>query len=320
MREYYLLAAGLLAGLGIPAAALAQMSIMLPETSKFLRNVTQSSPTVIDENDINHLEISVPELATSRLPRSLPNFSSPPSHLRLISGSQLYNQRFAALKTGQIYTRLDGDSSQLPRDSSKKRHLTYEDWKYLLALEAKAISRGQGKNYLGILVGDSLSMWFPREKLPTGKFWLNQGISGDTSDGIYRRLRAFSSTRPHVIYIMAGINDLRKGESDGEILRNHRRIIRRLRQNHPNTQIIVQSILPTRLPAIPNSRIVEINRQLALIAKAENAKYLNIYNWFTDFEGNLRVELTTDGLHLSEDGYDVWRSALEYTELAQSEN
>ncbi|WP_414528147.1 SGNH/GDSL hydrolase family protein [Nodularia chucula] len=307
MREYYLLTVGLLTGLAIPAAALAQISIILPETSKFLRNFTQGSQVTVDENYVNNFEISLPE--------SLPSFTPPPSHFRLISGNQLYHHRFAALKTGQIYTRMNSDSAQLMRDAAKKPHLTYEDWKNLLALEARAISRGQGTNYLGILVGDSLSMWFPKEKLPGGKLWLNQGISGDTSGGVYRRLRAFSSTRPHVIYIMAGINDLRRGESDEEILRNHRRIVRRLRQNHPQSQIIVQSILPTRLPAIPNSRIVKINRQLAAIAEAENAKYLNIYDWFTDFQGNLRLELTTDGLHLSEDGYDVWRSALQHTEL-----
>jgi lysophospholipase L1-like esterase len=312
MRESYLWAAGLLTGLAIPAAALPQMSIILPETSQFLGNLPQNSQITVDENYISHIDIALPELTKPELPEPLVNFNSLPSPVRLVSGNQLYHQRFAALQTGQIYTRMQSDTVQILRDSAQKRHLTYEDWKHLLALEAKAISKGQGNNALGILLGDSLSMWFPREKLPHGKFWLNQGISGDTSGGIYRRLRAFSSTRPDVIYIMAGINDLRRGESDQEILRNHRRIIRKLRQNHPHSQIIVQSILPTRLESIPNSRIVQLNKQLALIAEAENAEYLHIYDWFTDFQGNLRSELTTDGLHLSEDGYDVWRAALQH--------
>jgi lysophospholipase L1-like esterase len=207
-------------------------------------------------------------------------------------------------------------------ESIKKRQLTYDDWKSLLALEARAIALGQGTNHLSILIGDSLSMWFPREKLPAGKLWLNQGISGDTSSGVLKRLKAFSATRPDVIYIMAGINDLRKGDSDDAILRNYRRIVRRLRQAHPQTQIIVQSILPTRLPKLSNSRIRHINTQLTLIAKQEGANYLNIYSWFTDIEGNLRPELTTDGLHLSQEGYDVWRSALQQIEyrLTQREN
>jgi lysophospholipase L1-like esterase len=172
------------------------------------------------------------------------------------------------------------------------------------------------------LVGDSLSMWFPRESLPVGKLWLNQGISGDTSGGVFRRLSAFANTRPEAIYVMVGINDLRKGASDTVILQNYQRILKRLRQTHPGTRIIVQSILPVRWKSIPNSRIRKLNGQIANMAKKAGANYLNIHNWFTDGEGNLRTDLTTDGLHLSAQGYEVWRSALQKIEfrLAQRQS
>jgi lysophospholipase L1-like esterase len=157
-------------------------------------------------------------------------------------------------------------------------------------------------------------MWFPKEKLPVGKLWLNQGISGDSSTGVLRRLSAFSTTRPEVIYVMIGINDLLKGDSDQTILLNHRRIIRSLRQTHPKSQIMVQSILPVNRAQVPNRRIRHINAQIALIARQEGANYLNIHNWFTDFDGNLRSDLTTDGVHLSPTGYAVWQAALQQIE------
>ncbi|MBD2243161.1 SGNH/GDSL hydrolase family protein [Nostoc sp. FACHB-888] len=354
MRDPYLLAAGLLTGLAIPASALPHLSIVLPENSRFLWDLKQGSQTIVSrqiipsvdlslpelssqafqplkssqpsgEKNINSVDISLPEVSSQVLPtqtESSLNPSPQPAGLSLTSGNQLYYQRLAALKTGQIYTRVNSDNLQSLWESIRKRQLTYDDWKSLLALEARAIAQGQGANHLSILIGDSLSMWFPREKLPAGKLWLNQGISGDTSSGVLKRLKAFSATRPDVIYVMAGINDLRKGDSDDAILRNYRRIVRRLRQAHPQTQIIVQSILPTRLPKLSNSRIRQINTQLTLIAKQEGANYLNIYSWFTDMEGNLRPELTTDGLHLSQEGYDVWRSALQQIEyrLTQREN
>ncbi|MEH1873901.1 SGNH/GDSL hydrolase family protein [Nostoc sp.] len=343
MRDSYLLAAGLLTVLAIPALTLPHLSIVLPENSRSLWDLKQRSPAIVSTKIINSVDISLPELrgqafqplkslqltAGEKNIKSLPEVSSQglpaptesslnpspqASGLSLTSGNQLYYQRLAALKTGQIYTRVDSDNLQSLWESIKKRQLTYDDWKTLLALEARAIAQGQGANHLSILVGDSLSMWFPREKLPTGKLWLNQGISGDTSSGVLKRLGAFSATRPDVIYVMAGINDLRKGASDDTILRNYRRIIRRLRQTHPKAQIIVESILPTRLAKLSNSRIRHINTQLTQIAKQEGANYLNIYSWFTDMEGNLRPELTTDGLHLSQEGYDVWRSALQQIE------
>jgi lysophospholipase L1-like esterase len=351
MREPYLLAVSLLTGLVIPASALPQMSSILPQNSRFLWDLQQgskskvgekiipsadislpefsggastvlvSSQSKVSEKNIPSVDISLPKLSNQALlslRKSLLNPSSPEVNRTLVSGNQLYYQRLASLKTGQIYTRTD-DNLQSLWESAKNHQLTYEDWKNLLALEAKAIASGQGKNRLSILVGDSLSMWFPREKLPTGKLWLNQGISGDTTIGVSRRLSAFSATHPEVIYLMVGINDLLKGASDESILRNHRRIIRRLHQIHPKTQIIVQSILPIRRTTISNSRIRHLNTQLALIAQQEGANYLNIHDWFTDFEGNLRSDLTTDGLHLSPTGYDVWYSALQQIEFKLSQ-
>ncbi|MEH1909981.1 MAG: SGNH/GDSL hydrolase family protein [Nostoc sp.] len=355
MKDPYLLAAGLLTGLAIPASALPHLSIVLPQNSRFLWDLKQGSQAIVSTKIIKSVDLSLPELSgqvlqplkssqptvgeeniksvnlslaetsSQELPaptESLLNSSGQAASLSLTSGNQLYYQRLAALKTGQIYTRVDNDNLKSLWESIKKRQLTYDDWKSLLALEARAIAQGQGVNHLSILVGDSLSMWFPREKLPAGKLWLNQGISGDTSSGVLKRLGAFSATRPNVIYIMAGINDLRKGASDETILRNYRRIIRRLRQTHPQAEIIVESILPTRLPKVSNSRIRHINIQLTVIAKQEGANYLNIYSWFTDMEGNMRPELTTDGLHLSQEGYDVWRSALQQIEykLTQRQN
>lgn len=299
-------------------------NVSLPEFSSQPLLPAQVAQSIAGEQNPN-TDSSLPQSTQpeSLIPlNSFFNLNSQPPKEPLATGSQLYNYRLAALKIGQIYTRQDADSDKLLRDAGKKQQLTYDDWKTLLALEAKAIAQGQGKNRLSILVGDSLSMWFPKEKLPSGKLWLNQGISGDTSTGIVNRLEAFSQTRPEAIYIMAGINDLRKGADDKVILRNYRRIIRNLRQSHPKTQIFVQSILPTSLTTISNSRIRQINTRLEQIAKEEKVNYLNIHSWFANADGNLRSDLTTDGLHLSAEGYEVWRFAIQQVEfkLSQSKN
>lgn len=353
MRDSYLLAASLLTGLAIPASNLPQLSMIQLENHPELWNLKQGSLPSVGEKIIPSVEISLPEFSNplSPIKESLPptveekippsaEISSPefsnqvlsspiqssfkvdsePVDRMLVSGKQLYYQRLGALKTGQIYTRVDDDKVRSLVRSSSKHQLTYEDWKTLLALEAKAIARGQGVNHLNVLVGDSLSMWFPAQKLPSGKLWLNQAISGDTSTGVLRRLSFFSKTRPDVIYVMAGINDLRNGVSDETILRNHRRIIRTLKQSHPESLIIIQSILPTRQQKIPNTRIRNLNEQLAQIAKEQQVNYLNIHNWFTDSEGNLREDLTTDGLHLSTRGYDVWQWALQQVETKMTAN
>lgn len=225
------------------------------------------------------------------------------------SGSQLYYQRLAALQAGRLYTRLPLDSFQAAW-AGATRQPTYEDWRWLMVREATVVARGQGDNRLGVLVGDSLSLWFPSDRLPSYQLWLNQGLSGDTTDGILRRLPDFANTRPDVIYVMAGVNDLKHGRSDNEILWNLRQIIHRLQQNHPQANIIVQSILPTRSDRIPGERISWLNQQLAAIVGQAGATYLDVYSYMADEAGYMRPEMTTDGIHLSPQGYATWQTAI----------
>lgn len=216
-------------------------------------------------------------------------------------------------------------SSPLPFDAAStqlgERHqLTYEQWLDQLRQEAQVAADQQPEN-LTVLLGDSISLWFPKQLLPPERFWLNQGISGETSDGLLKRLNLFEQTQPDTIFVMIGINDLLRGTSEEMILDNQRQIIRQLDTAHPQAQIVVQSILPhaedatwegrDRLLTISNSRIQDFNKQLETLARQEGVYYLDLYPLFANPDGNLRPELSTDGLHLSPLGYQTWSIALQ---------
>lgn len=175
---------------------------------------------------------------------------------------------------------------------------------------------------LAVLAGDSLSQAFPRRLLPDRFVWLNQGISGETSQGLLDRLDRFDAVRAEAIFVAIGINDALRGISDDTILENHRQIIRHLRRNHPRARIVIQSLLPhraeaaiwegrNRLRRAPNARIRAINVRLAQLARSEGAIFLNLQPMFVDATGKLAADLTTDGLHLSDNGYRVWRAAID---------
>ncbi|WP_421656870.1 SGNH/GDSL hydrolase family protein [Leptothermofonsia sp. ETS-13] len=220
-------------------------------------------------------------------------------------------------------------------DLGPRHQLTYKQWVDLLQREAR-VAADQRPKRLTILAGDSLSLWFPQELLPVGFTWLNQGISGETSYGLLRRLKLFDATHPDTIFIMIGINDLIRGVREETLLANQREIVRHLKVAHPHAQIVVQSILPhggtllldeqyrravqrnqqpppwvDRLYLIPNHYIRELNKHLAAIARQEKVEYLDLHTHFTNEKGDMRPDLTTDGLHLSSQGYKVWRSQLE---------
>ena len=199
--------------------------------------------------------------------------------------------------------------------------LSYDQWLDVLKQEAIAVSV-KSPERLTVLLGDSLSLWFPPEQLPSDRSWLNQGMSGETTAAMLKRLSFLDETKPQTILVMAGINDLKSGVSDEDFLTNYRTMVQTLKQKHPDTEVVLQSILPhggesmtvaerDRLLAVSNEHIFKLNQKLATIAKEEQVLFLNLNPLFSDNEGMLRSDLTTDGLHLNPTGYLVWSTALQ---------
>jgi len=224
-----------------------------------------------------------------------------------------------------LATNTTPEATPTPVPELGPRHqFNYQQWVALLEQEAQVMVEQKPEN-LALLLGDSISLWFPNEMLPPQRTWLNQGISGETTAGLLNRLDVLDQTQPEIIFLMIGINDIIRGTRDETILANQRLIIRYLRRNHPQAKIIVQSILPhsgenatwegrDRLLEIPNRRIVEINQRLKAIAESEDVIYLDLYPLFADTEGNLKMDLSTDGLHLNPQGYLIWHYALQVTD------
>ena len=199
-----------------------------------------------------------------------------------------------------------------------RQYLTYQQWVTLLRQEVKA---AQGTTRLTVLLGDSISLWFPYELLPGRRHWLNQAISGEQSEALLKRLNALDETEVESFFLMIGVNDLIAGKSEKQVITNIEAAVTYLKEKHPNADIVVQSILPhsaeratwegrDRLLLLPNSRIQSVNTALAQIAERHNAYYLNLYPLVANGEGALRPDLTTDGLHLNDNGYLVWRTAI----------
>ena len=216
-----------------------------------------------------------------------------------------------ATQTAESVSAPDETTDQLP----------YEAWLDILAKEAKAIA-ATNPGRLTVLLGDSLTLWFPPESLSGDRQWLNQGISGENTAGLLNRLNLLESLQPQTIFVMIGVNDLIKGSDDTELLERYQKLLEDLKTQQPNAEIVVQSILPhggdrltvidrTQVLQVSNERIVQLNRKLETLSKQQGVLFLNLAPIFTDRDGLLRVELSTDGLHLNPQGYAVWQAAMQ---------
>jgi lysophospholipase L1-like esterase len=146
---------------------------------------------------------------------------------------------------------------------------------------------------------------------------INRGISGDNSFGVFYRLDDILAQNPKKIFLLIGVNDIKRGTPIEVIARNYERIIRKVKTQHPKTQLYLQSVLPVTesilasiYDNIRNKRIIALNVLLKDLSIKYNLPYVDLFNVFKDENGQLIRSLTTDGLHLQPEAYVLWAEYL----------
>ena len=142
----------------------------------------------------------------------------------------------------------------------------------------------------------------------------NRGIIGDEVMGIYDRLHQILPGHPAKLFLLSGVNDVSHDLTTDSIVSMIRMTVERIQRESPDTKLYLQSLLPfnesfNRYKKLTGKTdmIPEINAKLEALAKEHKITYINLFPLFTEKGNNvLRRELTTDGLHLNEEGYKIW--------------
>ncbi len=109
---------------------------------------------------------------------------------------------------------------------------------------------------------------------------------------------------------MTGINNIAMEEYT--VAGTYGEILKWLTSCYRDAKVVVQSILPVRLPWVDREKIREINRYLEEMSEQFGAAYLDLYGLFTDSGGTPVPDcLLEDGVHLSARGYERWSEAVE---------
>ncbi|GAA4749506.1 GDSL-type esterase/lipase family protein [Flavisolibacter ginsenosidimutans] len=164
-----------------------------------------------------------------------------------------------------------------------------------------------------VFLGNSITFWGNWTELLNSKHIKNRGVPGDITFGVLDRLDEVIGGQPNKVFILIGINDVARNIPDSVILQNYRRMIAAIKTGSPRTKIFFQSILPTnsaagKLTSHYNkaNHIKAINAGLKSLAEEEGVGFIDLYSAFADAEGNLPLNLTFDGVHLTKAGYDIW--------------
>ncbi len=215
------------------------------------------------------------------------------------------------------------DSARAPQPSAQElarclaaAETKLADWPNLARYRAANAELGAPKAgeqrvvFYGNSITDSWAQYFPKEFM--GKPYVGRGISGQTTPQMLVRFRQdVIALHPAAVLILAGTNDIagNTGPSTPEMIEgNLMSMVELARAN--GIQPVLSSVLPAydypwRPGLQPAPKIVALNAWMKDYAARNHVVYLDYWSAMADARQGLRPELTTDGVHPNEAGYEI---------------
>jgi lysophospholipase L1-like esterase len=157
--------------------------------------------------------------------------------------------------------------------------------------------------FLGNSITEHAGSWRDKLDIRNAK---NRGIAGDTTEGVLARLGELFYFKPEKVFILIGINDLFHPSMTPELIaENIFEIVNQIHQHSPNTEIYVQSVLPTTTASLIEN-IISVNDLLEANESMHAYEFINLHDSFALEDGKMDMSLSYDGVHLNDAGYEVW--------------
>jgi lysophospholipase L1-like esterase len=166
-----------------------------------------------------------------------------------------------------------------------------------------------------VFLGNSLTQQFELAELFKNLNVKNRGINGDIIEGVIRRISPIIKSQPKKIFIEIGINDFAKGLKEDSIFTAYTKLVDTLLVSCKSTRIYIQSLFPVAdscemlhntCNSQVNSQIKRLNEELEEYSKERHVEFINLYPYFVE-DGQLNPKYSVDGIHLTAEGYFLWR-------------
>lgn len=167
-----------------------------------------------------------------------------------------------------------------------------------------------------VFMGDSITDGWGRSqgsKFFPGKPYVNRGISGQTTPQMLVRFRPdVIALQPRVVVILAGTNDIAGNtgpETLDDIEGNLTSMAELAKAN--NIRVVLASVMPVcdyikpQTQHRPPEKILALNTWIKDYCARNRCVYLDYYSAMVDSHGMLKQDLTYDGLHPNNSGYEV---------------
>lgn len=150
------------------------------------------------------------------------------------------------------------------------------------------------------------------------KPYVNRGISGQTTPQMLVRFRAdVVDLEAAAVVLLAGTNDIagNTGPVTLEMILDNIKSMTEIAQAN-DIKVILCSVLPAfdypwRPGVAPNIKIPKLNKMIKQYAEESGAYYLDYFTTLEDGNNGMIKEYTTDGVHLTLEGYQVMEPLVE---------
>ena len=200
--------------------------------------------------------------------------------------------------------------------ASENGNMMNEDWanlNYYKEENLKLVQEGTKESI--IFMGDSITEEWGRilPEFFSNKQYINRGIGGQTTPQMLIRFRQdVIDLNPEAVVILAGTNDIagNTGPSSVKMIIDNLTSMAEIASKQ-NIQVFMSSILPVfRYPwnksiIEPFKKIAEINNFMKDFSNREKLVYIDYHSHMVDSRPGLKLELTTDEVHLNQAGYIV---------------
>ncbi|MCR5564322.1 MAG: hypothetical protein K6F59_00815 [Gammaproteobacteria bacterium] len=173
-----------------------------------------------------------------------------------------------------------------------------------------------------IFIGDSITDLFPLDNYFTSLSLAtyNRGIGGDVTQGVLDRLKvSLFDLNPSKVVLMIGINDIDSGKTPKQIETNYKKILKKIKDNLPNTEVYCMSIISQHntIETYTNLRlsytiptIMQTNTYIQSLAQEFGYTYVDLFHATCDSDNALIKSYSDDGLHLNANGFEVWSNVI----------
>ncbi len=203
------------------------------------------------------------------------------------------------------------------RSELERAQKTLKDWANLgryKAENATVAAPASGEKRV-VFMGDSITDAWGRTygQFFPGKPYINRGISGQTTPQMLIRFRPdVIAHKPKAVVILAGTNDIagNTGPMTLEEIEGNLASMAQLAKAN-GIKVVFASVMPVtdairpQTARRPPEKIVALNAWLKDYAAKNDAVYLDYYSAMVDDKGMLKTELTYDGLHPNNAGYEL---------------